>query len=137
MTGIRALAHVMIRVRDFERALPFYTDVLGLREAFRLQRDDGSTSIIYLHLTGRQFVELSLADQEAPQNPFVGYAHMCLEVENIHDLHDRLQKTGYVVPDSLKTGKDGSWQFWLRDPDGNRIELMQYTPESKQTPFVN
>jgi predicted enzyme related to lactoylglutathione lyase len=33
-------------------------------------------------------------------------------------------------------GSDGSWQAWLADPDGNRIELHMYTPESKQAPHL-
>ena len=33
-------------------------------------------------------------------------------------------------------GGDNSWQAWTCDPDGNRIELHQYTPESKQTPSL-
>ncbi len=33
-------------------------------------------------------------------------------------------------------GSDHSWQAWLSDPDGNRVELHQYTPESWQTPAL-
>jgi hypothetical protein len=32
----------------------------------------------------------------------------------------------------VSLGSDQSWQAWLADPDGNRIELHAYTPESKQ-----
>jgi hypothetical protein len=32
----------------------------------------------------------------------------------------------------VKMGSDHSWQAWLADPDGNRIELHAYTPESNQ-----
>ena len=35
-----------------------------------------------------------------------------------------------------KLGKDRSWQAWITDPDGNRIELHDYNPDSKQTPYV-
>jgi hypothetical protein len=31
-----------------------------------------------------------------------------------------------------KLGCDRSWQTWIRDPDGNRVELHQYTAESSQ-----
>ncbi len=32
----------------------------------------------------------------------------------------------------IRTGLDGSFQAWLADPDGNRIELMEYTHRSAQ-----
>ena len=45
-----------------------------------------------------------------------------------------LMDGGVVTAPNL--GADHSWQAWLADPDGNRIELHQYTPESKQTPWL-
>jgi len=32
----------------------------------------------------------------------------------------------------IALGVEGSYQFWLVDPDGNRLELMEYTKEAKQ-----
>ena len=46
-----------------------------------------------------------------------------------------LRAAGVEVTDS-KLGFDKSWQAWLTDPDDNRIELHQYTPESQQTPHL-
>jgi predicted enzyme related to lactoylglutathione lyase len=46
-----------------------------------------------------------------------------------------LRAKGVEVTDP-KMGTDHSWQAWLSDPDGNRIELHGYTPESKQAPYV-
>ena len=43
--------------------------------------------------------------------------------------------TGVTVTDK-KLGSDNSWQAWLSDPDGNRIELHQYTAQSLQTPSL-
>jgi hypothetical protein len=37
---------------------------------------------------------------------------------------------------NVSLGSDKSWQAWLSDPDGNKIELHQYTAESKQGPFL-
>jgi hypothetical protein len=31
-----------------------------------------------------------------------------------------------------KLGVDNTWQIWLEDPDGNRFEVHQYTPQSTQ-----
>ena len=37
---------------------------------------------------------------------------------------------------AVKMGGDQSWQAWLADPDGNRIELHAYTEQSKQQPSL-
>jgi hypothetical protein len=36
----------------------------------------------------------------------------------------------------ITLGSDGSYQAWLKDPDGNRIELHGYTADSLQKPFL-
>jgi catechol 2,3-dioxygenase-like lactoylglutathione lyase family enzyme len=54
---ITQLAHNAYRVRDLDASLSFYTK-LGIREAFRLYRDDGSTLIVYLQINKNQFVDL-------------------------------------------------------------------------------
>lgn len=133
---ITGLGHVMIRVSNFEKALGFYRDVLRLKEAFRLYDDAGKPWIIYLHVSGYNFVELS-ETREAPRpNPGPGFAHLCLLVDDIQAEFRRLQPTGCVITDAPKLGKDESWQFWLQDPDGNRIEMMENPAGSKQAEAV-
>ena len=46
-----------------------------------------------------------------------------------------LRARGVEVSDP-KLGSDQSWQAWLADPDGNRIELHGYTPDSHQAPSL-
>ncbi len=132
---MRALAHAMVRVKSFDRALAFYRDTLGFPEAFRLYNDQGQLWIVYLHVGGRQFVELSLAQEEPPKGSFTGFHHLCFEVDDIQAWYEKLRPLGCVTADP-KLGRDGSWQIWIRDPDGNPIELMQYTADSRQTAFL-
>ena len=46
---IKGLSHVAIRIRDIEASARWYTEVLGLCEAFRMHREDGSTWLIVSH----------------------------------------------------------------------------------------
>jgi len=63
------------------------------------------------------------------------YQHLCLEVDDINATVEDLRAKGIEVTDPA-LGSDRSWQSWLADPDGNRIELHQYTPESRQRPWL-
>ncbi len=59
------------------------------------------------------------------------YKHLCFEVENLEELAARLAAQGlHVTP--ITIGMDNSKQCWIKDPDGNDIELMEYTSQSYQ-----
>ena len=65
----------------------------------------------------------------------ISYQHFCLEVDDLTGTVAAMRAHGVEVSDP-KTGRDRSLQAWLADPDGNRIELHQYTPQSKQLPSL-
>ena len=133
-TMIKGLAHVCFVVGDLERSLSFYRDKLGLAPAFDFVNDQGERFGIYLHAGGRGFLELFVGklDQRAAGQ---AYQHLCLEVDDLPATVAAIRLAGVEVSEP-KTGSDRSVQAWLSDPDGNRIELHQYTPQSKQGPWV-
>ena len=57
--------------------------------------------------------------------------HFCLEVDDMDAAIADIEKAGITVT-GQKAGCDQSLQAWIEDPDGNRIELHQYTPTSAQ-----
>ena len=59
------------------------------------------------------------------------YRHFCLEVTGL-DEYCKLLKSREVEVTEVKLGMDNSQQAWITDPDGNRIELMEYGPDSLQ-----
>jgi catechol 2,3-dioxygenase-like lactoylglutathione lyase family enzyme len=131
---ITGLAHACFTVSDLERSLEFYVDGLGLTPAFDFVDETGRRFGLYLHLGGRNFVELfqgKLGERADGQS----YRHICLEVDDIKATVAEMRGRGIEVS-KIKTGKDHSYQAWITDPDGNRIELHHYTPESWQAPHL-
>lgn len=129
---LKALAHTCYVVRDLDAAQAFYADALGMTPAFDFINEAGERFGVYLHVGGRSFVELFVG------NPTVNagsYQHLCLEVEGLHDWVPQLRALGVEVSDPV-LGSDNSWQAWLTDPDGNRIELHEYTETSQQAPWL-
>ena len=131
---ITALAHACFTVSDLERSIHFYRDGLGLGQAFDFTRPTGHRFGVYLHAGGRNFVELFEGQVSAPAEG-QSYRHICLEVDDIEATVHTLRDRGIEVSEP-KLGGDQSYQAWITDPDGNRIELHQYTPESWQAPFL-
>jgi catechol 2,3-dioxygenase-like lactoylglutathione lyase family enzyme len=129
------IGHVAFRVTDLERALDFYCGKLGFQEAFRLEREgEPSPWIVYLRVGPNQFIELFPGGEGtvAPRGPAAGYNHYCLVVDDLAATLRELGDRGVELTGEPRRGMDTNWQFWLQDPDGNAIELMQIVPGSPQ-----
>jgi lactoylglutathione lyase/glyoxylase I family protein len=91
---------------------------------------DGSWLGFYLGAGGRSHVEV-FAASEAERSGRGGIDHFCLEVESIEDAVTHLRGRGVAVTDKA-LGCDETWQAWVTDPNGVRIELFEYTGGSAQ-----
>ena len=136
--GIKSLGHVGIAVSNVQRALHFYGGQLGLKEAFRLNRPDGTPRLIYLQVgDSSTFVEL-FPGTRSPSSPQLPKPyHFGFFVNNLEDTLHELQTKGYPLPadafeQAAKVQADGTLLYFIFDPDGHRIELSQATRQSYQ-----
>jgi catechol 2,3-dioxygenase-like lactoylglutathione lyase family enzyme len=132
---IKGLGHTAYNVSDMDKSLHFYCDVLGFKFLFQLKDDNGKPWINYLKVTDHQFVELFFNGTKAQSRDTsseVGYNHLCLEVDDINQIADDLKGKGIVLDEEIKQGIDLNYQCWISDPDGNRVELMQFHPNAPQ-----
>jgi len=130
---ITSIGHVAFRITNLERSLDFYCGKLGFREAFRLDRvGEPSPWIVYIQVVPGQFIELFPGAQSVALQPGAagGYNHFSLGVDDMDATLRQLRERGLEVPGAATQGVDGNWQYWITDPDGNRIELMQIMPNS-------
>jgi lactoylglutathione lyase len=134
MEGLTGIGHVAIRARDFDRVLAFYTETLGLPEMFRLHQDNGDLMLVYVRVTDTQFLEFfpNGVGEGSPPREATGFNHLCITVDDIEKVVAQLTERGVPLARPLITGKDGNRQAWIEDPEGNRIELMEMSPTSKQ-----
>ncbi len=135
---ITSIGHVAFRVTSLQRALDFYCSKLGFSEAFRLEREgQPSPWIVYVQIASGSFIELFPDPQDAvgtlpPQDSLASYKHVCLLVDDMSATLRDLAARGLEVSGSPTQGVDRNLQYWLTDPDGNPIELMQIMPTSPQ-----
>ncbi len=129
---ITGIGHAAFNISNLERAREFYCKKLGFKEAFTLDRD-GSPSpwIVYLQVSPGQFIELfPVAHKITPPDGEASYSHFSLAVDDIQATLRDLAGRGLEIVGEPSQGIDGNWQYWITDPDGNRIELMQIMPAS-------
>lgn len=131
---VSGLSHMAIRTRGITDSVRYYTEVLGLREAFRMFREDGSLGTVYLYIAPGQYLELfSDGTREGiTGSDVIGICHLCLMTKDIRRSYDAVKAAGGPLDSEVKRGKSQCWMFWTHDPDGTQIEVMEMPPESFQ-----
>ena len=126
------LNHVGIRVKDYDRAMAFYTKALGLREAYTINKPDGSPLLTYLQLNRSTFVELIPA--QPGEEP--GITHFGIEVGDIDSAVARLRENGVAANDPALTPAKARYTR-IADPDGADIEVMEFGPDALQRKAID
>ncbi|MEZ4238195.1 MAG: VOC family protein [Myxococcota bacterium] len=119
--------HTAFRVDDIARSLAFY-GALGFIEVGRVAPQPGLT-LIMLRLPDDRAVSLELV-HDPDAGPLVvgtGFHHLVVQVEQLDPLLAALRAAGiaHEVP-ARPGGPDGPYTAFLTDPDGWRLELVQW-----------
>ncbi len=115
--------HSMIRVKDLDKALHFFVDLLGLSEVRRKDYESGRFTLVYLKSKGSD-AEVELThnwDHEVDYTSGKNFGHLAFAVDNIYEVCDRLQNAGVEIN---RPPRDGYMAF-IKTPDNISIELLQ------------
>ena len=136
---IKQLAHCNFFSDRPKEMVDFYVRKLGLPIAFTLDNENGEAFGWYIKCGKMTFIEIF--DQAGAVRQWGGnvakldrgtiFKHLCFETENLEAYRTLLVERGIAVS-PITVGMDNSKQAWIKDPDGNDIELMEYTPASFQ-----
>lgn len=120
--------HTMIRVKDLDKSFKFYTEELGFRESRRKEFPEKKFDLVYLILPNSPEFELELTynyDQEKPYDLGTGYGHIAISHSDIISLREDFVAKGYEVTEIRGLRPDSNKYFFVEDPDGYRIEIIQ------------
>lgn len=122
---LRQIDHVSLIITNVPAARHFYGTILGLREIPAPKEFDFVA--IWFDL-GSTYLHLLLKDQPDTVSP----RHVCIATSNIDAARAQALTCGLKVDETVKIA--AADRFFVRDPDGNRIEILQwhrrYHPES-------
>lgn len=120
------MLHLGLRVTDLDRSLAFYT-ALGYVERGRVPETPFG-SLTMLQLPGDPFVSLELVhDPHRPVTDTVAVNHLVVQTDDMDVTIVDLAAKGVTAEPPTDHG-EGMWTSWLTDPDGYRIELVQWPP---------
>jgi len=123
-TGLR-LNHVGIYAKDYDESMRFYTQTIGLKEAFTIKDAAGKPTLSYLQITKDTFLEIAPATGDR----VVGLSHVGIWPENLAASVALLRQRGVKVDDP-RTGATLTSITNVTDPNGIRLELLDFLPGS-------
>jgi catechol 2,3-dioxygenase-like lactoylglutathione lyase family enzyme len=120
------MLHLGLRVTDLDRSLAFYTAV-GFAVVGRVPETPYG-SLTMLQLPGDPFVSLELVhDPARPVTDIGAVNHLVIQVDDLETATTDLAAEG-VTAEPFTEPEPGFRLSWLTDPDGYRIELVQWPP---------
>ncbi|MFJ6079778.1 VOC family protein [Streptomyces sp. NPDC092369] len=120
---------VSYRVTDLDRSLAFYV-ALGYAELGTVDPGDGSRLVI-LKFPEEPAASLELVHRPTggPVDVGSGFDHLAIQVDTLSAVRERLTGAGLEPgPVEYPGGPQGPKTSWLTDPDGYRIELVEWPP---------
>ena len=115
--NVTQIDHVSVIVTDLERSRRFYRDVLGLKEIHKPRTFD--FVVVWFDL-GNQHLHLLLKDRPDTISP----RHFALRVRDAAAARTYFRERGVEFAET--TPIPAADRFFIADPDGNRIEIIQW-----------
>ena len=159
---LQANSHLGFVCHDLDKSVRFYKDIFGCKEKFslyygdmipknpddlakvppeelaRLEKLKDVRWIVYLEWLDGYFIELFHEVDAHINNPYnpanYGFTHFSFVIDDIQAFYRELLDKGLgdAIDITPQLNCDHTWAMWFHDPDGNRVEVHQYTERSFQ-----
>ena len=126
-----AFLHTMLRVRDLDKSVAFYRDLLGMRELRRTEVPAGRYTLVFMgygtNAEGAAELELTHNwDQQGPYDLGSAFGHLAVGVPDVASACEVVRAGGGKVVREAGPVKHGTTVIaFVEDPDNYKIELIQ------------
>jgi lactoylglutathione lyase len=117
------LAHTMIRVKDLDETLAFYTGLLGLREVRRSPIGDEATLVFLTDEDGHYHIELTYNHGRSEYELGDQFGHLALYTDDLEAIVREVEARGMWYRRSRP--EMSSKYIFVKDPNGYDIEILQ------------
>ena len=117
----------MIRVKDIEKSLKFYIEVLDMKLDHKKRLED---CWLYFLSDEENTCQIELTyNDETPENGYElgsGFGHFAFSVDSLSEFTKKIEKLGYeYLYEPFDLNGKGSMIAFIKDPDGYEIELIE------------
>jgi len=124
---IQRVGHVVLKMRDLEKAKQFYGGVLGMKIA-----EEAPFGVFFRFNDYHHDIAVfkTAPDADLPKKEQVGLVHVALvadSVETVKAMYERCKEMGVPIESTMDHGMTKS--LYITDPEGNTIEIYAEVPE--------
>ncbi|MBW6420108.1 VOC family protein [Rhizobium sp. XQZ8] len=122
--------HTMVRVKDLDASLHFYTTVFGLVETRRIDNEKGRFTLVFLAApedfddakqVGAPTLELTYNWDTEDYTGGRNFGHLAYEVDNVYEFCQRVSDAGITINRPPREGR----MAFVKSPDGISFEILQ------------
>lgn len=119
--------HTMLRVKDLEKSLDFYTNILWMKLLDKKENEEYKYTLAFIWYSENDCqIELTYNWWENEYDHGTAYGHIALEVKDIYGLCEKLKEKWAIVTREAWPQLWGSAVIaFIKDPDGYAIELVE------------
>ena len=123
------MLHTMLRVRDLDKSIDFYTKFLGMTLLRKREVPEAKYTNVFVGYGPEDthaVLELTYKrEQDEDYEIGTAYGHIALGVRGIYDICDKLEAAGVKIPRKPGPVKHGTTHIaFIEDPDGYKIEIV-------------
>ncbi len=128
------LGHVALSVSDAERSTAFYRKHFGFRRVRRYAYPDKGVAITILNRDGITLEFFEFKDHRPlpayrrvleRELPTLGVKHFSVEVPDIAGVYEKFRKAKVPLATDMRRFGSGARYFFIKDPDGILVEIME------------
>ncbi|MDE1158806.1 MAG: VOC family protein [Neorhizobium sp.] len=122
--------HTMVRVKDLEASLHFYTTMLGLKETRRIENEKGRFTLVFLaadedvasaQASAAPCIELTYNWDTEDYTGGRNFGHLAYEVDDVYAYCQHLMDNGITINRPPREGR----MAFVKSPDGISFEILQ------------
>ncbi|HEX9741863.1 MAG TPA: VOC family protein [Nitrospiraceae bacterium] len=127
-SGIRGLRHLALKVTDLARARKFYEEFFGMRVVWEPDPENVYLSSGADNLALHQIPSADVSRYRPAKDQLLDHLGFIMDSPaSVDRLFQQAERSGAPIVKPVKQHRDGSYSFYLADPDGNVVQVI-YEP---------
>jgi catechol 2,3-dioxygenase-like lactoylglutathione lyase family enzyme len=127
-SGIRGLRHLALKVTDLARSRKFYEELFGMKVVWEPDPENVYLSSGADNLALHQIPASDLARYRSAQDQLLDHLGIVMDsTASVDRLLKQAERFGATIVKPAKQHRDGSYSFYMTDPDGNVVQVL-YEP---------
>lgn len=121
-------AHVMLRVKNLDRSIDFYINILGMTVQKKMDNPEYKYTLAFLgygDISDHTVLELTYNWGDHEYDHGNAFGHLCMQVDDVYKACEDVKAKGGIVTREAGPVKGGTQVIaFIKDPDGYQIELI-------------